>query len=150
MHHHRLILATCALGLFLMFGCAENDDSTCPIDYLATVKLLADDNFPAGRHQVIWPLDDQYGEPVPPGIYMAHLCSGGNLSTIQFQILTRTDDIPRKALPNTAKQTITSAPAPNGMYLIAYGGTFHPGDTISFSFELAEPARVRMGITGTN
>jgi hypothetical protein len=143
-------LAICALALLLTFGCTENDDSTCPIDYLSTVKMLTDATYAAGQSQVIWPLDDQYGEAVPPGIYMAHMCAGGNLSTIQFQILAWTDGAAPKTLPDIAKQTITSAPAPNGMYLIAYGGTYHPGDTIAFSFDLAQPARVRIGITGMN
>ncbi len=148
MLRHGVTLATCALALFLAFGCTENDDSTCPIDYLSTVKVLTDATYPAGQGQVVWPLDDEYGEAVSPGIYMAHMCAGGNLSTIQFQILARTDGAALKTIPDIAKQTITSAPVPNGMYLIAYGGTYHPGDTIAFSFELAEPARVRIGITG--
>ena len=150
MRRHLITLVVCALALSLAGGCAENRDSSCPIEYLSTVKLLVDQEYAAGEHQVVWPLDDQYGEPLEPGIYMAHMCSGENLSTIQFQILNRRDDAARKALLDVAKQTITSAPVPNGQYLIFYGGTYYPGDTIAFSFELPNPARVLVGITGAN
>ena len=143
------LLIVCALALLLLSGCAGDDNDTCPIDYLATVNLLADDDFAAGQHVVVWPLEDQYGEIVVPGTYMAHMCSEGNVSTIQIQVMPRSVIEWMKPTVDT-KQKISSGIAPNGMYLVTYGGTFYPGDTIAFSFDLPAAAHVRIGITGLN
>ena len=51
-------------------------------------KLLADADFPVGPNRVFWNGDDARGTPVPPGVYVARLETGGEAAE-RFVIVTR-------------------------------------------------------------
>ena len=51
------------------------------------VRILVDDNKPAGNYSVVWDGKDEADTIVPSGIYMSRLKSGGNVSSNRMMLI---------------------------------------------------------------